>query len=197
MSAGGCTAVLTTVAILVKGTDIDPEFAGLRGKKVVVVCRPASTLMFGNPTIASELAREVSIALRTNVPRIKVIDQQKVAQWTDTHEWSEYPDVGKALKAEFVVGIDLQDLAIYQSQTLYQGKANVSVTVYDCTGETKVVFEKCLPQTVYPPNTGIPASDQPEAQFRRKFVTVLADQIGRHFYSHDAKADFGQDADAL
>jgi hypothetical protein len=196
-TAGGCRGLLATVAYIVKGTDVEADFKGLQGKKVAVVCRPASTLTFGNPTVASELARQVGLLLQTRVPKIKVIDHQKVAQWTDAHEWREYAEVGKALKADLVVGIDLQEFSTYQSQTLYQGKASVSVTVYDCREDGKVVFEKALPQALYPPNTGIAASDQPERQFRRKFIRVLADQIGRHFYTHDAHADFAQDADAL
>jgi len=195
--AGGCRSLLTTVAYLVKGTEVEADFKGLQGKKVAVVCRPVTTLMFGNRTAAPELARQVSLLLQTNVPRVKVIDHQKVAEWTDSHDWNEYPEVGKALKAELVVGIDLQEFTTLQSQMLYQGKATVSVTVYDCANDGKVVYEKALPQTLYPPNTGISVSDQPEAQFRRKFIRVLADQVGRHFYAHDPHADFAQDADAL
>jgi hypothetical protein len=195
--AGGCTQILTTAAILIKGTDVDPEFGGLRGKKVAVVCRPASSLMFGNSTAASDLARQIGIQLRTNVPKIKLVEHQKVAEWADKHEWSEFVEVGKAVKADLVVGIDLQDISIYQSQTLYQGKANLSVAVYDCTDDGKVIFEKALPQMVYPPNSGVPTSDATEAQFRRKFIRVLADQIGRHFYTHDRHAEFISDSDAL
>ena len=36
-----------------------------------------------------------------------------------------------------------------------------------------------------------------EAEFRREFVAVLADQIARHFYAHDPYADLAQDAAAL
>jgi len=71
------------------------------------------------------------------------------------------------------------------------------VAVYDCQQNGKRVFEKALPQSVYPPNSPISTSDLLEADFRRKFVAVLADQIGRHFYEHDPYPDMAQDADAL
>jgi hypothetical protein len=60
-----------------------------------------------------------------------------------------------------------------------------------------MVFEKTLPQTVYPPNSGVPTSERQEAEFRRAFVKVLADQIARHFYAHDPNADLAQDALAM
>ncbi len=116
----------------------------------------------------------------------------------DEHfEWTEYTEVGKALDAEMVVAIDLQDFNIFQGQTLYQGRANAKVWVYDCKNDGRVVFEKDLPQAVYPPNTGIPTSERQEPEFRREFVAILSDQIARHFYAHDAHADYVMDARAL
>jgi hypothetical protein len=196
LPAAGCRNVLTTVAYLWKGTDVEADFNGLQGKKVAVVCRPATSLTFGNATVGAELARQVSNLLRTNVSKIKLIEQQKVAEWTDTHDWSQYKQVGKAVGAEMIVGIELLDFSVYQGQTLYQGKADATVSVVDCA-DGKMLFEKPLPPSVYPPNTGIPASEVDERTFRRKFILVLADQIARHFYPHDPHADLLQDSAAL
>jgi hypothetical protein len=95
------------------------------------------------------------------------------------------------------VGVDLEGFSLYQGQTLYQGKANAAIRVYDCKKGGKMVFEKNLPQSVYPPNTYVPTSERTEPDFRSEFVGVLADQIARYFYSHDPYADFGQDATAF
>jgi hypothetical protein len=91
----------------------------------------------------------------------------------------------------------LEGFSIFQGQTLYQGKANATIRVYDCHKNGKVAFEKILPQSVYPPNSAVPTSDRLEAEFRREYVAVLADQIARHFYAHDPYADMAQDAAAL
>ncbi len=125
-----------------------------------------------------------------------MIDQRKVNKWTDENTWDEYREVGKAMKADMVVGIDLESFGLYEGQTLYQGKADATVRVYNCH-DGKMVFEKILPQSVYPPNSGVPTSDRREPEFRREFVAVLADQIARHFYAHDPHADLAQDAMAL
>jgi hypothetical protein len=195
--SGGCKGALTTVMYLVKGNDVDAEYSGLKGKKVAVVCRPVTELTYANSSVGRDLVKQISKLLADRVPKIKVVDAQKVNKWCDENTWDEYAEVGKALKADVVVGVELEKFSIYQAQTLYQGKANASVRVYDCKDGGKVVFEKMLPQTVYPPNTFIQTSDVQEADFRREFTGVLADQIARHFYKHDPYADLGQDNSAL
>jgi hypothetical protein len=193
----GCTSMLVTAMYLFKGNDVDPEFAELKGKKVAVVCRPMVALQYRNSSVARELAEQVTTLLEKNVPKIHVVDQRKVNKWTDENTWEEYREVGKAMKADMVVGIDLESFSIFQGQTVYQGKANAIVAVYDGEKKWKKVFEKVLPQSVYPPNSFVPTSDRLEGDFRREFVAVLADQISRYFYSHEPFPDMAQDSAAL
>jgi hypothetical protein len=197
LSAMGCQAALTTAMYLIKGTDVDPDFKELKGKTVAVVCRPMAALQYRNANADRELAEQITLLLQQKVPKIKTIDQRKVAKWTDENTWEEYSEVGKAMKADMVVGVDLEGFSLYQGQTLYQGKANATVRVYDCHKEGRVVFEKSLPRVVFPPNSAVATSDRTEPEFRKQFIMVLADQIARHFYAHDPYADLGQDATVL
>ncbi len=195
-AAGGCASALATVMWVVKGPDLPAEYDGLRGKRVVVVCRPLSSSLYANPGVAKDVSRQVSVLLKQHVSKIEVVDQRKVAEWIDTNTWDEYTQIGEALEADLVLGIDLEHFSIYQSQTLYQGKANFAVKVYDCTtGE--VVFEKQPPQTIYPPNHVVSTHDRQESDFRREFVKILSDQIARHFYAHDPRAYWAADAAAM
>jgi len=199
-AVGGCRSALTTAAYLVKGNTADAEFDGLKGKKVAVVCRPLANLTFRDSNVAKDLAREVNNLLKANVPKVKMIDQQKVDLWLDEHgDWDDYAEIGQdsELGADVVVGVDLHSFSIYQSQVLYQGKANVALTVYDCADGGQVVFRKELPQSVYPPNAVIPTSEKQESEFRREYLRIVADMIGRHFYAHDRHADYALDARAL
>ena len=195
--SSGCRSAIATAMYLFKGDDVNAEYTGLKGKKVAVVCRPPAGLNYANSTVGKDLVQQMSKLLQEHVGKIKVVDAQKVNKWCDENTWEEYVEVGKALKADVVVGVELEKFSIYQAQTLYQGKANAMVRVYDCKDGGKVVFEKILPQTLYPPNTFIQTSDVQESEFRREFVGVLADQIARHFYGHDPYADLGQDNSAL
>ncbi|MFH1924213.1 MAG: hypothetical protein ABIP48_30535 [Planctomycetota bacterium] len=195
-AAGGCTSALATAVWLVKGPNISAEYNGLRAKRVVVVCRPLTSSLYANPGVAKDIARQISLLIQRNVSKIEIVDQRKVAEWIDSNTWDDYVEVGKALEADMVVGVDLEQFSLYQGQTLYQGKANLSIQVYDCaTGE--LVFERYPPQTVYPPNHVISTSDLQESEFRREFVGVLSDQIARHFYPHDPRAYWAMDAQAI
>jgi hypothetical protein len=197
LPAMGCRNALFTAMCLIKGTDIDPDFAELKGKKVAVVCRSEATLQYGSANVARDLAKQVTLLLQERVPKVQTIDQRKVSKWTDENTWEEYSEVGKALKADMVVGIELENFSIFEGQTLYKGKANATIRVYDCQKRGKVVFEKILPQSVYPPNSAVATQDRLEPEFRREFVAVLADQIGRYFYAHDRHADLVLDAATL
>jgi hypothetical protein len=193
----GCQNGLFTLVYILKGGEVDADYNGLKKKTVAVVCRPVGGQDYGISKAAQGVAQEISALLKQRVPKIKVISQEQVAQWCDENPWEEYPEVGKALGAEMVVGVDLEQFSLLQGQTLYQGKAKVTIQVFDCTHGGKKVWEKHLPQSVYPPNACIAASDVQEPDFCREFQHVLADQIARHFYSHDPHADLGQDTAAL
>jgi hypothetical protein len=194
LPAPGCRGLAFTLAYFISGPDVAAEFEGLNGKHVAVVCRPLPSLEYNNPNVARDLAGQVSMLLAQKVSKIKIIDQRKIAKWADENRWEEYAEVGKAVKADVVVGIDLESFSLYEGQTLYRGKANVAIQVVNCkTGKT--LFEKPL-QSIYPPNIQVPTSDMVEKVFRQKFLGVLADQIGRHFYPHDPHADLAQDSTA-
>ena len=148
LPAIGCQSALFTAMYLFKGTDVDPDFKELKGKKVAVVCRPMASLQYSNSNVGRDLAQQITLLLQEQVPKIKTIDQRKIAKWTDENTWEEYPEVGKAMKADMVVAVDLESFSIYQGQTLYQGKANATIRVFDCTkkGKGKEVFHKSIPQ---------------------------------------------------
>jgi hypothetical protein len=196
VSALGCQSALFTAMYLLKGTDVDPDFKDLKGKKVVVVCRPMVSLQYANSNVGRELAQDVAALLQEKVPKIKVVESRKVDKWTDEHSWEEYTEVGKAMKADMVVGIDLEGFSILQGQTLLQGKANAMIKVYDLKKNGPPVFHKPV-QCVYPPSAPIPASERSEPNFRAEFEMELANVIGRYFYKHDPYTDIGKDAAAM
>jgi len=197
LPAGGCTQALLTAAWLA-GADAAPaETNCLNKKRVAIVCRPLTALQYQDSRVAKDLALHVGRMLAQKGKKVQVVDQQKVESWADEHTWEEYSEVGKAVKAQMVLGIDLEHFTMYEGQTLYQGKANVTLRVYDCEDGNKLVFEKTLPQTVWPPNACISTSERQPAQFRREFLGVLAERIGRHFYGHDPYDDAALDATAL
>ena len=192
----GCNLMATGMYVFT-GNDTPPEFNGMAGKKVAIVCRPVTALDFNNSSVATMLSQQIGTLLQEQIRDIKVIDQRAVNDWTDENTWEEYVDIGKALNADLVVGIDLENFKLYQGQTLYQGTANIHFAVYDVTKGKNHVWEKFLPQMVYPPTGGISVSERPESEFRRKFVGTLAARIAQHFYAYDSTRDFASDSTVL
>jgi hypothetical protein len=196
-ATSGCTAPLLTALYLIRGTDEEAECKELKGKRVAVVCRPLVTLQFRNANVAKDVAREVGMILKENVSKIQLVDQIKVDEYMDEKATGEddYLDIGRALKADLVLGIDLEQFDVLLGQTVYQGRATTSIKLYDCK-TAKLVFRKEPPEIKYPPNHAIPTVNKAEGEFRREFVQVLAKRIARHFHDHDPNEDVGLDSRA-
>jgi hypothetical protein len=194
--AGGCN-IVKMAAYMIQGADVPAEFPGLKGKKVAVICRPPENLHWGNDIAAKDLAQQVSMLLKKNVPKINVIDPQNVAAWFDEHTFKDYPQVGKDLKAEMVVAVEINSFETHEGPMIFKGKADISIKVYDLTQKPPAMVKKIvIPQSLYPPGGGVVEGGQmSEGEFRGRFVHWLADQIGRYFYAHDRHADFAQDAE--
>jgi hypothetical protein len=199
LTAIGCQSVAFTAAYLFKGLDVDPDYPGLKGKTVAVVCRPSGSVQYSYPFASRELAQEINKLLKENVSKIKLIDQQKVDAFVDSKGSDmEYFEIGKGVKADMVVAVDLEAFKLKEGQTLFQGRADTVVRVYDCqkTGHGKEVFHKNLPEVVWPKGTQVPTEDRKECDFQTDYVKVLASRVGWLFYAHDPNDNLGQDADA-
>jgi hypothetical protein len=189
----GC-GVMSVMLYNMNPDDTAPDFKDLQEKRVVIVCRPVVELQFSDSTVPRDLTRQVGALLSQKVRKIKVVDEREVSEWTDENSWQKFVEVGKALKADMVVGIELERFSLQQGPTLFQGNAGLRLVVYDMQNGGRQVYEQTLPRVLFPPNTPIPSTDKSEAEFRRQFLTVLAEQVARHFYAHDSREDFATDA---
>jgi hypothetical protein len=196
LSLSGCS-MLATLAYVIQPNDVKAAYPGLVGKRVAVVCRPVEELHYANANVAQDLAKLVGIKLTKNVKKIEVIDQNEVSQWTDENNWTDYAQIGRALDADMVVAIDLEQFSLNEGPTLYRGSAQINLAVYDVKNKKQQVYHRGMPRAVYPPNTGIPTSDKNEAEFRYQYLEVLSEQVGRHFYDHNARDDFASDSKIL
>jgi hypothetical protein len=198
LGTSGCASVLSTAMWVIKGHNVPPEWDGLEGRRVAVVCRPPQSLQPSVAFAATEIATELGKKLAIKGAQIEVVDQREVAEWTDENIWEEYTEVGEALDVDMVVAVELDHFALFGSQTIYQGTADLSIQVYDMRDGGHVVWSKTLPESKWPPVAGgVPVSDKREADFRREFVDKLTDQIGRHFYTHDKYESFADDTSSL
>ena len=191
ITLGGCST-LGTIAYLIQPNDVSAEFDGLRGKHVAVVCRPIVELQFSDAGSARELAAIVGALVRQNVRKVKVISQQEVARWIDENDWVDYGTLGKAVDADMVVGIDLEQFRIHEGTTLYRGRGSAIVRVFD-VDEESMVFERRLEDFAYPGAGGVPTTDRSESQFRAMFLQIFGRRIARLFHSYESRMSFAEE----
>ncbi|MGO9114855.1 MAG: hypothetical protein ACLP9L_37045 [Thermoguttaceae bacterium] len=189
----GCKSGLESFTLLYEGYDIPPEWDGLKGKKVAVVCKPLTSQEFSNSGAARALAEGICDRLKAHIKDIHIIEPQKVATLVDEKGIEDYAEIGKALKAEKVIGIDIESFSVLDGQTLFRGRSTVNIQVYD-VAEKHVEWRKSPPQFEYPRNGPTPMADFTEMEFRNRFVGILAEQLARYFYPHDRHDDYGDDA---
>ena len=190
--SSGCSTLLTAAYILMP-EDTPAEFKGLKGKHVAVVCKPIVELEFSDAGSARELASIVGAHLARNVRKSRVIDQQEVARWIDENAWIDHATVGKALDADMVVGIDLEEFRLHEGSTLYRGRATAHVRVFEVATK-KVLFDKRVDDFAFPANSAIPATDRTEGEFRGMFLQMLSQKIARCFHAYESRDVFAEDS---
>jgi len=197
-ATAGCAQMIATVAYVWNGGNyVDADYRGLEHRRVVVICVPPSSLSFRYPHADRQLARRVGSLLEMNVKGIDLVDAKEVDNWVDEDDERDVRELAKAVDADMVVRIQLEDFDLHKGQTLFQGRADVILSVYDMSDGGRLAWEKELPEVLYPANSGVPTVDKSQDQFRRQFTRVLSEQIARHFYRHDPHFDFAIDATSI
>ena len=195
-STTGCVhSILATGIYLFQGGDIVPaECEALEDQRVVVICRPPSSHEYRHAGAARDIGKQTSRLLKEKVSGIDVVSPNEVDNWVDEQDWDNFKDLGQAVKATRIVYIELDNFDLYKGSTLYQGDAEVNVTVYDMTDRGEEIWERNIGQILFPRNSGIPAADKPVQKFQAQFVDIVSQQVASHFYKHNPNATFALDA---
>jgi hypothetical protein len=124
-----------------------------------------------------------------------MVRQNEVADWLDSNgdDVTDYRDVGRGVKADMVVGIDLLTFNLHEGQTLLKGRAKYGVKVYDMQRGGDLVYEAAPSEFGWPEN-GARHVTENEANFRTKFISMLSERIARDFYAVEFATGFGTDA---
>jgi len=198
-ASGGCVGLTAQLMYWMKGGNkIEPEFQGMKEKRVAVVCVSNSS-SYGPNTFCSLLERRVGMALAEQGEEIDVIPPDDVADWIDSNDWNQmdYRQIGRGVNADLVLGIDVGDLRLHEGQTLYQGHATLTVTVYDMQDDGRVAFRRTIPDFTFPQNGPRHATEMSEAKFRTLFIEVLSKQVAKYFCPYMFEDDFAKDAMTL
>ena len=108
----------------------------------------------------------------------------------------EYAEVGKGVKADRLLAVDVHNLRIKEGATLYRGQTDVTVTVYDIPSGGRVVYRNNIPEFAFPEHAGTPITDTSESKFRSIFLTLVANEVSGLFYPVDPTLSVARDATA-
>jgi hypothetical protein len=197
--SSGCIGLTAQLLYWVKGGHkIEAEYAGLQDQRVAVVC-VSNDSSYGPNSVAAMLARTVSNILRQKVEGIEVVHQDEIADWRDTNDWNQmdYREIGRGVAADKIVALDVDALSLYQGRTLYKGRADLTVTVYDLADEGQVVFRRMIPEFSFPRNGARHTTEMSEPRFRALFVQVMSQHVSKYFCRYNLEEEFASDAAAL
>lgn len=190
----GCAQSLGMLAYALKGDEVDPICDKMTGK-VAIVCRPRTSTSYQYSDIAIELARDLN---KDMAPRIKkpkkcqLIPQSKVEEYCDGMEAeTDFLEIGKALGADQVIGIDLISYNHVAGTNVWQGRCETQIQLLDVeTGN--VLFEPDdAGEYVYPKSSVVPSTDMKEYTFQSKYLKRYAHQLSKYFVPYDrTEVDF-------
>jgi hypothetical protein len=192
VSQSGC-GLTAHMLYWARGNPVDAKFPGLKGKTVAVVCFDGN--LAGQGSEADMIAKHVTSLLSANGEKIKVVDQQQVLDWMDeqSENVNDFKDVGRGVKADMVVGIDVDQFSTHEGPGLLRGRSRYSVKVFDLTQGGKLVYSVQTTPVLYPEMGPRPISESEDA-FKFLFIQIVAKQIAKDFYTYDRLEDFGKDS---
>lgn len=198
LSSSGCVGLAAQIMYLWKGNKQPAETHCLENQRVAVVCVSKASA-YGNGTESEALARMVGALLGKEVKDIEMVRYTEVKDWIDNNDWDyiDYKAIGKGVKADMLVAIDLSNISYHEGQTLYRGHADYSITVYNMTKGGKVEWSDQQPDFNYPREGGRPSTEMSEPKFKQMFLRILADDIARNFYDYEKILDVASDARLL
>ncbi|MCA9194162.1 MAG: hypothetical protein KDB03_20475 [Planctomycetales bacterium] len=190
----GCVSFAANLLRAVYGNERPAEFDGLQEKKVAIVC--STDHGFASNATSAMLMRHIQANLNNNVKEIQLIRPDEVEQWLETHAAAggDVLEAGKGVGADLVLAVDVVNMSLNDGPTLFRGKADISVSVYDVADGDKLLFERQFPDFAFPNSGGAPVTDTSEAKFRGMFLSVVAQKISGLFYPVDPTTDYALDA---
>ena len=187
----GC-AQFVLLGLLIGGPPhIEPDFDRETGdslvgseSKVAVICYADPKIKLKYSKVDVEVATYVTRLMQIN--RINVIEPDMVRAWLDAHpDWETAAEVGRALKADYVIEIEIRDFDLYEphSTTLFRGRTTAYLNTYKLHGDKPAerVFSRDV-NFMFPTKVPRSAYESTELAFKREFLSRLGEEIGFMFY---------------
>lgn len=191
----GCVRLMSNIMHAIQGNERPAEYNGFEEQRVAVVCSTDQGL--SNDATAALVSGYIHMALNQNVKKIELVRPEEIDKWLDSHGTieSDYVEIGKAVNADKLLAVDISNLRVKDGPTLYRGRCDVVVNVYDINNKGAVVFNKQIPEFNFPEESAV-LVDTTEAKFRNKYLKIIAKDVAEMFYPVEANSNVGRDATA-
>ncbi len=192
----GCIQFAANLMHVVNGPQVPAEFKGLDGKKIAVIANDESGICSDEVTI--RIAGSLRGILLGKLKKATLVTQEEIETWLHgkSSREKDFVEIGKGVKADYLIDVELLNMKLKDGQTLYRGRADITVTVWDVNA-SKIAYRKTLPEYTYPVMAGQATTETDEDKFRRVYLMNVADKIGRYFYAHEFGEDVAIDATIL
>jgi hypothetical protein len=194
-AAGGCQVMGIVGAVSgqlerAKKIEVLAEYDGLRNRSVAVVVQSDLSLLYEHPTVAPNVAANLSGKIAAEVEGAKVLDPRVVLQWQwQTPNWTALPygEVAEELGVERVVVVDIHEYRLHPpgNSWLWDGVAGATIGVIERGGfehdefaETFSVVEK------FPDMEGVARDSANARQIETGLLSKFIQRIAWLFYDH-------------
>ncbi len=196
VSFSGCVGTMAQLMYVIKGYDVPAAYNGLVGKRTAIVC-VSDASAYGPDTLTQTVSRAVGMKLGATVKKIEIVPHATIDKWVDVNGWDEldFAALGKGVKADRVVAVEIASYSIHEGPTIYKGRANVTVTVFDLESKKgpAIAYTYQLQDYEFPKN-GRPAIQSSDRQFEAFFLARMTKQICDQFIKHDQMESFADEA---
>lgn len=148
-----------------------------------------------------ELARMLTTQLdelfKNNKEKVKLVPVSLVEEYKNQHpNWraQDLSEIGKHFKADYVIGLEIDTISIYEkgsTNMLFRGSCALSIDVINTHKESEGQKYHEEYTCEWPGAQGpIPAGDSNPAQFKQRFLTVVARQLSWRFSAHPTNDNY-------
>ena len=194
-SSTGCVRLMANWINAIQGNERPAEYDGFEEQRVAVVCGTDKGL--SNDATTALMSGYIHMALNQHVKKIELVRLEEIEEWMNAHGTieSDYVEIGKAVKADKLLAVDLSKLTVKDGPTLFRGRCDVGITVYDIANKGTIVYRKQIPEFTFPKDSAAIA-DTSESKFRNMYLKIIANKVSGLFYPVDPTTEFGLDATA-
>lgn len=150
--------------------------------------------------LAETLAQQLRTRFKENKEKVKVVPPLRVRpHLSKLKEWDApgLIQVGEHFQADYVIALNIQSLSLVMPNSynsLYQGRADLEVTVYDVHQPSlESVILKQPFRCEYPTSRPIDSSGSNPTQFRMLFTNRMARDLARLFTAYPSDERFDID----